>query len=153
MFHLFLRLTYSASDLSCVSSVPRLIRSRLICSTSHLFRVSLCASSVPCPTYSVSQDLDHFPTLRSCLNFKPRLGINHAWQELRREQKDVYRENSTSCILKSLIRSDTQFNLFIDEIFAWPFDRLWARRMLTRTFALPASTLNFASAFDLWSPS
>ncbi len=118
-----LRLICSPSHLFCVSSVPR-----LTCSASHLFRVSLCASSIPCPTYSVSQDLDHFPTLRSCLNCKPRLGINHAWRELRREQKDVYRENSTSCILKSLIRSDTQFNLFIDEIFAWPFDRKFVRQ-------------------------
>ncbi len=70
----------------------------------------------------MSQDWDHFPTLKSCLNFKPRFRINHAWQELKHEQKDVYRQNSTFCILKSLMRSDKQFNLFIDEIFAWLFD-------------------------------
>ena len=57
-----------------VSSVPC-----LICSVSHLF----CGLSFQYLTYSVSQDLDRFPTLRLCLNFKPRLGINHAWRELR----------------------------------------------------------------------
>ncbi len=114
-----------SSHLLHISSVLRLIYS-----ASHLFRLSVCASSVSCPTYSVSQDLDHFLTLGSCLNFKPRLGMNHAWQELRREQKYVYRENSTSCLLKSLMRSYTQFNLFIDEIFARPFDNNLSRRVV-----------------------
>ena len=56
--------------------------------------------------------------------WKRYLGINHAWQEFRSEQKDVYREKSTSCILKSPIRLYIQFNLFINEIFTWLFDRL-----------------------------
>ena len=54
--------------------IPRLTIPRLICSVSHLF----CGLSFQCITYSVSQDLDRFPTLRLCLDFKPRLGINHA---------------------------------------------------------------------------
>ena len=45
-----------------------------ICSMSHLF----CGLFFQYLKYSVSQDLDRFSTLRLCLNFKPRLGINHA---------------------------------------------------------------------------
>ena len=43
MFHLFLHLTYSASDLSCVSSVPR-----LICSASHSAPHLFHVPDIPC---------------------------------------------------------------------------------------------------------
>ena len=107
-----------ASHLLQVSSILGLTYSAC-----HLFRIPLYVSSAPYSTYSVFQDLDYFFTLGSCLNFKPHLGINHFWQDWRGEQKDVYRENSTSCILKSFIVSETEFNRFIDEIFSWLFDK------------------------------
>ncbi len=107
-----------ASHLLQVSSILGLTYSAC-----HLFRIPLYVSSAPYSTYSEFQDLDYFLTLGSCLNFKPHLGINHFWQDWRCEQKDVYRENSTSCILKSFIVSETKFNRFIDEIFSWLFEK------------------------------
>lgn len=74
-------LTYSTSYLFRVSlcSASHLFHV-LLYSTSHLFCILLYSASylfyiLP---YSLSQDLNHFSNLRSCLNFKSCLGTNHA---------------------------------------------------------------------------
>lgn len=78
--------------------------------------------SVTCPTSSISQDLDNFETLRSCLSYKLYLEMNYILQELGHECKDIYRMNSISSILQSAIRSNIEFYFFINKILAYSFD-------------------------------
>ncbi len=87
---------------------------RLICSVSHIFRVSRFRP------FSSSQIMSrHQATSRnqSCLTRVREWGSCSRRMYIERAAHPVF-----SIML--LIRSDTQFNLFIDEIFAWPFDRL-----------------------------
>lgn len=116
----FLCISYFVSHLFCISFVLHLIcfMSHLFCilnilnviySVSYLFYISLRNSSIPCFTYSISQDLDYFSTLWFFLKFKAYLWNNHILQKLKCGQKDVNSVKSTSYILKFFIKSDRQF--------------------------------------------
>lgn len=106
VFHLF-NVSFILYLICFVSYLFRiLIVSRLLCFVSYKFCISSCISSILCPTYSVHQDLNHSLTLRSFLNLKPHLKINPVRQKLRPKYKDIYKVNSTSCILESYIGLD-----------------------------------------------
>ncbi len=115
---------HSASHLSRISSVPRLICSmshlfcvspilRLICSVSHIFRVSRFR---PFPNSQIMSRHQATSRNQSCLTRVREWGSCSRKMYIERAAHPVF-----SIML--LIRSDTQFNLFIDKIFAWPFDK------------------------------
>ena len=96
---------------------PSFVRSR-ICSASHIFLVSrfrpLFNSQVMSRRQATSRN-------QSC---RTRVEIGDSWSN------EMYMERAAHPVfsIKSLIRSDTRFNLPNDEIFAWPLTAAYIKK-------------------------
>ena len=116
----------ATSHLYHISSVPC-----LICTVSYLYRVS----SLPCLIFTMSYlfaylicSISHifhvlrfrlFPKLSDFVSSSSHVSESIMFDKSRNVSSKMYIERTAHPVFwKLLIRSDTQFNLFIDEIFA-----------------------------------